>query len=65
MHLWRSLAAVEQMASAKPKKALFFSGICQTADYFIRNVLPVTLGRLDSVINGSKAAVEIDTKAFG
>lgn len=65
MHLWRSLTAVEQMASAKPKKALFLTGVCQTADYFIRNVLPVTLGRLDSVINGSGAAVEIDTKAFG
>jgi len=65
MHLWRSLVATEKIQSANKKKATFLSGICQTADFFICSVLPVTMGRLDSIVHGSRAAVNIKTKAFG
>jgi hypothetical protein len=65
MHLWRSQVALEKLETQGEKTRIFLNGIVKTAEFFIANVLPVTQGKLDSIVNGSNAAVEIDTRAFG
>ncbi len=65
MHLWRSQVALEKLETQGEKTRIFLIGIVKTAEFFIDNVLPVTLGKLDSIVHGSSAAVEIDTRAFG
>ncbi len=65
MHLWRSCTALEKLESKGKKSEVFLEGIVKTADFFISNVLPITMGKLESIKNGSNAAVDIDTLAFG
>jgi hypothetical protein len=57
--------ALEKLETQGEKTRIFLNGIVKTAEFFIANVLPVTQGKLDSIVNGSNAAVEIDTRAFG
>ncbi len=51
--------------AAKNKDAAFYLGVCKTAEFFIMNLLPATMGKFDAIgeINGS--AVEIPDAAFG
>ncbi|MDY0313344.1 MAG: acyl-CoA dehydrogenase C-terminal domain-containing protein, partial [Desulfobacterales bacterium] len=43
----------------------FYEGQIRSAEFFIETVLPVTLGRMNSVQVGNGAAVEIPETAFG
>jgi hypothetical protein len=79
MHLWRAVVATPRldklMAKAghddlqqlvsKSKDAAFYDGQIKTAAYFIETVLPVTFGRMDAIVGGSRIAVTIDEKSFG
>jgi alkylation response protein AidB-like acyl-CoA dehydrogenase len=49
----------------KNKNAAFYEGQIKTAEYFIQTILPITLGRMDSIEAGSKAVVEIPEASFG
>jgi alkylation response protein AidB-like acyl-CoA dehydrogenase len=50
---------------AKDKLAAFYDGQRQTARFFIKSVLPETLGRMRSIQAGDDAAVEISEVGFG
>jgi alkylation response protein AidB-like acyl-CoA dehydrogenase len=50
---------------AKDKKAAFYDGQHQTARYFIKNLLPVTLGQMRTIQAGDAAAVKIGEAGFG
>ena len=79
MHLWRAVVAMpklEKLAGGndpgairarveKNRDAAFYDGQLRTAEYCINVLLPVTLGKMDSVIANCDAAVKIHEKSFG
>jgi hypothetical protein len=66
MLLWRSAVAAAQLANgAKKKDESFYQGQIKSAQYFIQTLLPVTMGKMDAIMGGCAAAVEIDEKSFG
>jgi alkylation response protein AidB-like acyl-CoA dehydrogenase len=50
---------------AKDKQAAFYDGQRQTARFFIKNLLPETLGRMQSIQGGDDAAMGIAEAGFG
>jgi alkylation response protein AidB-like acyl-CoA dehydrogenase len=66
MLLWRAaVAAKASGASAKARDASFYEGQVKSAEFFIDCILPGTLGRMNAVLKGGAAAVEISEAAFG
>ena len=66
MLLWRAVIASQKLAGdPKKKDSLFYEGQIKTAEFYIRTLLPATLGAMDAIMDGCGAAVEIDDEAFG
>ena len=79
MLLWRATAAAPALDRLldgaagearraileKNRQAAFYDGQMRSAEYFIETVLPVTRGRMDSILAGNAAMVEISETAFG
>ncbi len=66
MLLWRATIAARALAgAAKEKDKPFYQGQVGTAEFFIQTVLPVTLGKMDAIVKGNPAAVELPEAAFG
>ena len=66
MLLWRASVAVKALEKgAKKKDQAFYTGMVKTAEYFIYNVLPVALGKMDTIAQGNGAAIEIPDDCFG
>jgi hypothetical protein len=66
MLLWRANVAAKAL-EAKPKKkdVDFYNGQLKTAEFFISSVLPVTMGKMQSVAEMNGAIVEISEAGFG
>jgi hypothetical protein len=79
MHLWRASVAAPRLekisggASLEKtaklveinKEISFYDGQLKTAEYFIQAVLPVTMGKMDSILAASSSMVRINPKSFG
>ena len=79
MHLWRATVALpklEKLAgsldpaarlakAAESKEAAYYEGVLQSAKFYINTVLPVTLGKMNTIKNCDAATVEIPEAAFG
>ena len=79
MLLWRATVAAPRLAAlladvdaaarpdaiAKNKNAAFYQAQMQTADYYIKTLLPETLGKMEAVLDGSDAMVTMDDRCFG
>ncbi|MFP3981988.1 MAG: acyl-CoA dehydrogenase, partial [Desulfobacterales bacterium] len=66
MLLWRAQVASEKLAGkVKKRDQAFYEGQVKTAEFFIRTMLPASLGRLDSITDGCGAAIEIADDGFG
>ena len=79
MHLWRASVAVPALEKivgdldeeARTKKirsnknAAFYDGILKTARYYIRSVLPISIGKMAAINGMDDAPVEMDEKSFG
>jgi len=66
MLLWRASVAAEKLNNGAKKKDInFYEGQVKTAEFFIQSVIPVTCGKMDSIVDGTSAAVEISEAAFG
>jgi hypothetical protein len=79
MHLWRASVALpklEKLAGgtdadavrqkvAKNKDAAFYDGQLKSAEFFIHAILPTTLGKMNAIMAGNPAAVEIHERSFG
>jgi alkylation response protein AidB-like acyl-CoA dehydrogenase len=66
MLLWRATVAAERLSGKAGKKdQAFYEGQIKSAEYFIRVVLPVTLGQMDAITAQCGAAVEIEDDSFG
>jgi hypothetical protein len=63
--LWRATIAAEKLENgAKKKDVPFYEGILKSADFFTGSVLPVTFGKMKSILNTNTAAVDISADAF-
>ncbi|QTA81380.1 Acyl-CoA dehydrogenase [Desulfonema limicola] len=65
MLLWRASIAAQNMEKAKKKDQVFYEGQLKSAEYFIKAVLPVTLGKMNAILNNNGAAIDISEDAFG
>ncbi len=63
--LWRASVAAQKLEKAKKKDVAFYEGQLKSAEYFINSVLPITLGKMNAILNNNGAAVEISEDAFG
>ena len=62
MLLWRASIALPRISD--PKQGAFYEGQVKSAEYFIRNVLPVTLGKMEGIRNSNDSALSIRDEAF-
>jgi alkylation response protein AidB-like acyl-CoA dehydrogenase len=65
MLLWRASIAGRKIENAGKKDRAFYQGQLKSAEYFIKSVLPVTLGKMDAILANNGAVVEISEDAFG
>jgi hypothetical protein len=65
MLLWRAVVATSKLDKAKKKDRPFYEGQLKSAEYFTCSVLPVTLGKMDSILATNAAAMEISEDSFG
>jgi alkylation response protein AidB-like acyl-CoA dehydrogenase len=65
MLLWRAAIAARKMEKAKKKDAAFYEGQIKGAEFFIKTLLPITLGKMNAILMNNGAAVEISEDAFG
>ncbi len=66
MLIWRAeVASAELRKGTKKKNEAFYNGQVRTAEFFIRTVLPVSMGKLESILDGCDAAIEIEDAGFG
>jgi len=64
--LWRAMLAVNKTSAATRKADdAFYQGQVKSAEFFIRSVLPVTFGRMASILDTCDAAMEISDESFG
>jgi len=65
MLLWRAVVASEKLINnPKKKDKIFYQGQIKTAEFFIQTLLPAGLGTMDSIMDCSDAAIEIEDDAF-
>jgi len=79
MLLWRATLAVPKLSDlvggltgparvkkiAKSKEAAFYDGQLQTATYFIKAILPVTMGKMEAIAASDNSVVSIHEASFG
>jgi len=66
MLLWRaSIAAGALGNGGKEKDAAFYEGQLKSAEFYTQVLLPVALGKMDAILSGSNAAVDITEDSFG
>ncbi|MDJ0785009.1 MAG: acyl-CoA dehydrogenase [Desulfosarcinaceae bacterium] len=64
--LWRATVAARKLEKgAKKKDQAFYEGQIKSAEYFTQSVLPVSQGKMRSILAANAAAIEISEDAFG
>jgi hypothetical protein len=60
------MLSVNKLSTAARKADVaFYQGQVKSAEFFIRTVLPVTFGRMASILDTCGAAMEISNESFG
>ncbi len=66
MLLWRaSIAAKRLEEGAKKKDQAFYEGQTMSAEFFIHSILPVSMGKMNAILNCNDAITRISEDAFG
>jgi alkylation response protein AidB-like acyl-CoA dehydrogenase len=66
MMLWRATIATQKLADKpKNKDISFYEGQLSSARFFINSVLPVSKGKMEVIMTGDTAALDISEEAFG
>ncbi len=66
MLLWRaSIAAKRLDEGAKKKDQAFYEGQTRSAEFFIHSILPVSMGKMNAILNCNDAITRISEDAFG
>lgn len=64
MLLWRANIAIEKLDGAKRKDQPFYAGIIKSLQFFVESLLPISMGRLNALMNVSGAAIEMEEDMF-
>ncbi len=65
MLLWRATLAIERLdKGAKKKDRAYFEGQLKSAEFFIHNMLPLTHGKMETILTGNDAVVTISEDSF-
>jgi alkylation response protein AidB-like acyl-CoA dehydrogenase len=66
MVMWRASTAATRLSGKSGKKdQAFYEGQIKTAEFFIRTELPATMGKMNAIVDGCAAAIEISDEGFG
>lgn len=66
MLLWRAVIAAQKLTDKPKKKDLeFYQGQIKSAQFFIHSVLPQTRGKMEAIMEGDTACLDISEEAFG
>ena len=66
MLLWRASIASQQLEKgAKKKDVKFLEGQIKSAEFFVNNMLPLTNGKIETILGACCSAMEIDDDSFG
>ena len=66
MLLWRATIAAQKLEKgAKKKDAAFYEGQIKSAEFFLNSILPISLGKMKTIVVTNGAAVEISEDSFG
>jgi len=66
MLLWRATIAAQKLASgAKKKDRVYYEGLVKSAEFFIQSILPVSVGRMNAILNNCAAINQIGEDSFG
>ncbi len=66
MLLWRATIATQKLGDSPKKKDIaFYEGQIKSAQFFIHSVLPVARGKMEVIMTGDTAAVDISEESFG
>ena len=64
--LWRATIASQKLGNgAKKKDVAFYEGQLKTTEFFVHTILPVSLGKMDAILDVNSAAVDIEEDSFG
>jgi hypothetical protein len=79
MHVWRATIAVAEIkktagslrpegrvqAAAVDREAAFYEGVLQTAKFFVKVVLPTTIGTMNAIQSFDTSVTDIPESSFG
>ncbi len=66
MLLWRALIASQKLEdNPKKKDVAFYDGQVKTAEFFIRTIVPTSIGRMSTIVDFCPAAIDISDEGFG
>ena len=66
MLLWRATIAAQNLQKGTKKKdAAFYEGQLKSAEFFYHSILPVTLGKMETILTTNGAAIDISEDSFG
>ncbi|KJS33204.1 MAG: acyl-CoA dehydrogenase [Desulfatitalea sp. BRH_c12] len=66
MLLWRASIASDLLAKGTRKKdEKFLDGQIKSATFYVRNVLPITHGKIETIMDNCCSAIEMDDESFG
>ena len=58
-------AAEKLDKGAKKKDKVFYEGQLKSVEFFTHSMLPVTFGKMDAILTGNSAVVDIPEDSFG
>ncbi|OQX63644.1 MAG: acyl-CoA dehydrogenase [Desulfococcus sp. 4484_241] len=64
MLLWRAVVAASKLGG-KTKDEAFYRGQIKSLEFFVNMFLPLTIGKINSILAANGAAVEIAEESFG
>jgi hypothetical protein len=65
MLLWRARVAAQALNNGGKKDQAFYEGQIKSAEFYAQNMLPIILGRMESILAGGSVAVDICDESFG
>ncbi len=66
MLLWRAVIASDKLEKGPKKKDIaYYNGQLKSAEFFIFCILPIAMGKIETVLTANSAAVKISEDSFG
>ena len=66
MLLWRATIASNKLATTSKKKdSAFYQGQLKSVEFFISSILPITIGKMNTILTTNGSPIEISEGSFG